>query len=80
MTFADAALGSCTWNANDRKPCVTLSMQMSVLQAPMEGDLVECCTQLTRKTPAILFASAEFFVRGELMATFTSLWKVIGAR
>lgn len=77
-TFADATLGTVAWNALDREPCVTLSMQMNFLKGPREGDLVECRPRLTRQTRSVLFVGGEFFVDGEIVLTATSLWKVIG--
>jgi len=77
-SFADATLGTVAWNAVDRAPCVTLSMQMNFLKGPREGDLIECRPHLTRKTRSILFVGGEFYVGSDLVLTATSLWKVIG--
>ena len=77
-TFADATLGSLAWNTTGREPCVTLSMQMNFLKGPVEGDLVECRTKLTRRTRSILFVAGEFFVGEDIIMTASSLWKIIG--
>jgi len=77
-TFADAVLGTLAWNATNREPCVTLSMQMNFLRGPKAGDLVECRATMTRQTRSVLFTAGEFFVDGELVMTASSLWKSIG--
>jgi len=77
-TFADATMGSLAWNAMDREPCVTLSMQMNFLRGPKAGDLVECRASMTRQTRSVLFVAGDFFVDGEPVMTASSLWKVIG--
>lgn len=78
MTFADAIVGGTAWNATGRRPCVTLSMQTSYTGTAKVGDLVTARTQLTRKTRAIVFCAADFFVGDELICQATSLWKVLG--
>ncbi len=80
MTFADAVVGSTAWNATGRRPCVTLSMQVSITGSAKAGDLVIAKTRLTRKTRAVVFCAADFFVGDEMIAQSTSLWKVLGER
>lgn len=79
MTFADAFLGGAA-NRGAGGDCVTLSMQASFLSGAKAGDLIECRTQLDRKTRAIVFVSARFSVGNEDVMTATSLWKVLGQR
>lgn len=78
MTFADAIVGGTAWNATKRRPCVTLSMQTSFTGTAEEGDLVVGRTRLTRKTRAVVFCAADFFVGDQLICQSTSLWKVLG--
>ena len=78
MTFADAIVGGTAWNASERRPCVTLSMQTSYTGTAKAGDVVIGHTRLTRKTRAVVFCAADFFVGDELICQSTSLWKVLG--
>ncbi len=78
MTFADATLGTIAWNANNRTPCVTLSMQTSFMMPGRIGDLVEVNPQMTRRTPSVLFVQGTYLIDGEPAFQATSLWKVIG--
>ncbi len=77
MTFADAVLGGCAWDANDRRTCVTLSMQSNFLKPARQGDLVVCRAEVARRTRSITFVRGKFEVRGEEIFTASSLWKVI---
>ena len=77
-SFGDAVMGSVAWNAVDRDPTVTLSMQMNFMKGPKMGDLVECHAKMTRQTRSVLFVEADFFVDGEIVMTASSLWKVLG--
>lgn len=79
LTFADAFLGGAA-HRGAASDCVTLSMQASFLSDAKAGDLIECHTQLDRKTRAIVFVSARFSVGDEDVMTATSLWKVLGQR
>ncbi len=78
MTFADACLGSVAWNANNRAPCVTVSMQTNFMAPARLGDLVEARAQMRRETRSVLFVGGEFFVDGKLIMTAQSVWKVLG--
>ena len=78
MTFADAVLGGCAWDANDRRTCVTLSMQSNFLKPARRGDLVVCRAEVVRCTRSITFVQGAFFVAGEQIFSASSLWKVVG--
>ncbi|MFP4004137.1 MAG: PaaI family thioesterase, partial [Alphaproteobacteria bacterium] len=78
MTFADAVLGGCAWDANGRRTCVTLSMQSNFLKPARFGDLILCRAEVVRKTRSITFVRGSFDVRGEAIFTASSLWKVVG--
>ena len=80
LTFADAILGSAANQAVEEKGCVTLSMQASFLKAARIGDLVECHTQIERKTRAVIFVSGRLRAGDDDVVTVTSLWKVLGMR
>lgn len=78
MTFADAVLGGCAWDANGRKPCVTLSQQNHFLRPARAGDWVACSAEVTRSTPSILFVQGRIDVAGTAIFTASSLWKMMG--
>jgi uncharacterized protein (TIGR00369 family) len=78
MTFADAALGQAAWDATDRAPSVTLNMQSQFLKGAVLGDLIEVAPIVTRKTRALLFIRGDFTVKGEVVYSVQSLWKLLG--
>jgi uncharacterized protein (TIGR00369 family) len=78
MTFADAALGQVAWDATDRAPSVTLNMQSQFLKGAVLGDLIEVAPIVTRKTRALLFIRGDFTVKGEIVYSVQSLWKLLG--
>jgi len=76
MTFADAVLGYCVWDATDRAYCVTVSQQTNFLSAAVSGELVTCRPVVIRKTREIVFTRGDFFVGARAVFTATSIWKV----
>ncbi|MEN6542561.1 PaaI family thioesterase [Parvibaculum sp.] len=80
LTFADAFLGGAAWRAKGDRPCVTLSLQASVLADAKLGDVVTCRAKADHQTRAIVFVSASFWVGDDKVMTATSLFKVLGER
>ena len=76
MTFADAVLGYCVWDATERAPCVTVSQQTNFLSAAVVGELIACRPVIIRKTREIIFARGDFQVETRAIFTATSIWKV----
>ena len=80
MTFADAVLGYCVWDATERAPCVTVSQQTNFLSAALAGELVACRPLVIRKTREIVFVRGDFNVGPRAVFTATSIWKVFANR
>jgi len=78
MTFADLTLGQAVWDMTNNAPSVTLNMQTQFLRAAKAGDLVEVLPQIVRRTRALIFARGDFTVRGEIVFTAASVWKLLG--
>ncbi len=78
MTFADLALGQAVWDATDKAPSVTLNMQSQFIAPAHEGDLVEVCPELTRQTRGMVFMRGDFTVKGKIVMTVQSVWKLLG--
>ena len=76
MTFADAVLGYCVWDATERAPCVTVSQQTNFLSAALAGELVVCRPLVIRKTREIIFVRGDFNAGPRAVFTATSIWKV----
>lgn len=80
LTFADAFMGGAAWRGVEDRPCVTLSLQASLLGDARLGDIVICRAKMDHKTRAIVFVSATFSVGEEMVMTGTSLFKILGER
>jgi uncharacterized protein (TIGR00369 family) len=78
MTFADAALGQAAWDETDHAPSVTLQMQVQFQRGAELDDLIEVAPVLIRRTKSLLFIRGDFEVKGEIVMTVASLWKLLG--
>ncbi|NWH07369.1 MAG: PaaI family thioesterase [Alphaproteobacteria bacterium] len=77
MTFADSSLGLAAWAATDRAPCVTASMQSQFLKPARLGDLVVVTPEVTRRTRELVFIRGDFMVGDTMIATVSSIWKLL---
>lgn len=78
MTFADLALGAAVWDATDRAPVVTIGMQSQFLKSARAGDRIEVVPELVRRTHSLVFMRGDFTVRGEVIYSASSVWKLLG--
>jgi uncharacterized protein (TIGR00369 family) len=79
LTFADLALGQAAWDVCDHAPCVTLNMQSQFIKGARAGDILEVLPVLTRRTRSLMFIRGDFEVKGELVFSVASVWKLLGA-
>ena len=78
MSFADLAMGQAAWDACDRAAVVTLNMQSQFLKTARAADVIEVAPRVTRRTRSLLFLRADFEVKGEVVFTASSVWKILG--
>ncbi|HEY4115176.1 MAG TPA: PaaI family thioesterase [Rhizomicrobium sp.] len=78
MTFADLALGAAAWDAADKAPVVTVSMQSQFLKSARAGDHIEVTPELVRRTRSLVFMRGDFRVSGAVIYSASSVWKLLG--
>jgi len=78
MTYADCTLGWAVWGATDFAPSVTMNMQTQFLKPARQGDVIEVQPQITRKTQSLIFARGDFTIKGEVIFSAQSIWKLLG--
>ena len=61
MTFADYCLSMEATNNYKEEDCVTVSFNCEFVSGAAKGDLVECRTNVTRKTGSLAFIVGEIF-------------------
>ncbi|HEU0221660.1 MAG TPA: PaaI family thioesterase [Paracoccaceae bacterium] len=77
--FADFALGHACWFANERARVVTVHLDINFVTAAKVGTWIGCEVEIVRKTRSLCFPRGDFVAEGQVLATASGVWKIIGA-
>jgi uncharacterized protein (TIGR00369 family) len=75
-TLLDHALSVIAWEANDRKPCITVALDVQFLAPARPGDLVAARGRIVRQTSSLAFMQGSLTVQGEEIATASAILKI----
>lgn len=75
-TLLDHALSVVAWEANDRKPCITVALDVHFLAAARPGDLVVARGMVVRQTASLAFTRGSLTVRDDEIATASAIMKI----
>jgi uncharacterized protein (TIGR00369 family) len=76
-SLLDQVLAMEAWNAADRAPTVTVQMDTRFLSSATSGDLLEAMVTIRHATRSMMFVDGEITADGALIATATSVMKII---
>lgn len=79
MTFADHVLGMVVWEAIERRPCSTVTLNCDFATAAKAGDVVAGEARVTRKTRSLIFVNGMLSCNGNTVLQASGIWKVLGA-
>lgn len=79
-SLLDQAIAVDAWNTANRQPTVTLQMDIRFVTAARAGDLLEASTTLRHGTRSMLFMDAEIHADDRLVATATSVMKIVAQK
>jgi len=74
-TLIDHALSAIAWEANERRPCVTVQLDVQFLSAVRPGQLVEARGRIVRQTSSLVFMQGALSVAGEEVVTASAVLK-----
>jgi uncharacterized protein (TIGR00369 family) len=78
LMFADEAIGTAAYDANDRQPQATIQLDLQFI-APVEvGQFVEAEVEVVRRTRSLIFMTGKLRAGDRTVATASGIWKVIG--
>lgn len=80
MTLADHVLGWMVWDAVDRAPAVTVSLNNQFIASAKAGDFIEMRGRIVRQTRSLIFIQGDATVGGRIVLTSEGIWKVLGQR
>ncbi len=75
-TLLDHALSAIGWEANERKPCITIAFDVQFLAPARAGDFVVARGQITRQTSSLVFMRGSLTVRDATIVTASAILKV----
>ncbi len=76
-TLLDHALSAIAWEANARKPCVTVALDVHFLSFARPGDFIEARGRITRKASSLVFMQGALAVSGSEIATASVIVKML---
>jgi len=75
-TLADHALSVVAWEANARRPCITVALDVRFLAPARPGDLVVARGRVVRQTGSLAFLEGRVSVGDVDVATATAIMSV----
>jgi uncharacterized protein (TIGR00369 family) len=76
-TLLDHALSTVAWEANERKPCVTIAFDVQFVAPARADDFVVARGDVVRRTATLTFMRGALTVRDETVATASAVLKRI---
>jgi len=77
-TLLDHALSAIAWEASERRPCVTIQLDVQFLAAVHPGQFVVARGRIVRKTGSLVFMQGSLHVEGAEVAAASMILKVLG--
>jgi uncharacterized protein (TIGR00369 family) len=76
-TLLDHALSAIAWEANARKPCVTVALDVQFLAPARPGEFLVARGRITRQTASLAFLQGTLTVGESTIATASVIVKVL---
>ena len=77
MTLIDHALSAIAWEDADRRPCVTIQIDVRFLDAVRPSVLIEARGRVVRRTATLSFTEGQITVGTNVVATASALLKIL---
>ena len=75
-TLLDHTLSAIAWEANARKPCLTVALDVQFLGPARPGEFVEARGHIVRQASSLVFTRGDLRVRDRPVAAATAILKV----
>jgi len=76
-TLLDHALSAIAWEANARKACVTVTLDVQFFASSRPGDFIEARGRVVRQLQSLLFMRGALSVSGKEIASADAVLKVM---
>jgi len=75
-TLFDHALSTIAWEANERRPCITVALDVHFLEPARPGDFVATRGRIVRQTTSLVFMQGSLTVERREVATGCAILKI----
>ena len=75
-TLLDHALSAIAWEANDRKPCITVALDVHFLAPARPGQFIAARGRIVRQASSLVFMQGNLTVDGDEIATACTILKI----
>jgi uncharacterized protein (TIGR00369 family) len=75
-TLLDHALSAIAWEANERKPCITIALDVHFLAPARPGQFVAARGRIVRQASSLVFMQGSLTVDGDEIATACAILKI----
>lgn len=75
-TLLDHALSAIAWEANERKPCITVALDVHFLAPARPGQFVAARGAIVRQSSSLVFMQGRLTVDGGDIATASAILKI----
>ena len=78
--LVDAGAGTAAHRVAEKKPCVTISLELKFISAVQLGQELIGKTKIQKKTKSMVFLTCEMFVDNKIVATASGVWKILNKK
>ena len=75
--FVDAGAGTAAHKCAEKRPCVTISLELKFISAVNLGQELVGKTKIQKKTKSMVFLTCELTVANKIVATASGVWKIL---
>ncbi len=76
-SIIDAGAGTGAHRSANRKPCVTISLDIKFISSTILGDEIIGFTKIQKVTNSMVFLICHLECKGKLIATASGIWKIL---
>ena len=76
----DAGAGTAAHRSAEKKPCVTISLELKFISPARLGQELIGKTKIQKKTKSMIFLTCEMFVDKKIVATASGIWKILNKK
>ena len=76
-SIIDAGAGTGAHRSANRKPCVTISLDIKFISSTFLGDEIVGFTKIQKVTNSMVFLICHLECKGKLIATASGIWKIL---